>query len=411
MCVLFFVSSQVMAQDVKIEVSQLGKNLYKFTPTTTFSVNMTVMTGPDGILLVDTGMPLAAESIKNELAKISDKKVKYIINTHFHNDHFGGNSELGADAVKIAHPAFRENLSSGLNVLQEYGDDVLPQVTVDKELILHFNDQEVQLIALPGSHSNADLIVYFPSAKVACVSSIVFQETLPYVGPNDGGNVLNYPKILQFLLKKFAKDVTFVTGHGENSSYADVKRFKNMIESSIATVKGELAAKKTVKEMQEQNILKMWEHWAVGFVKTDMWIKTIADALKPVEKKVAKESVAIPVFYTYRDHGLAEAIEYYHKLKTEQPNKYNYDEFGLNFLGYSLMNRKKYKAATAFFKLNVEMFPNSANVYDSLGEVYEKSGNIQMAKENYKQAVDRARELKDANLTIFEANLKRVSSK
>ena len=406
---LFTLPIILCAQQAKVEVNNLNNGIYKFTATTTFSVNLTASIGPDGVLLVDSGMKGAEELIQSELKKRSAGKIKYIINTHFHPDHFDGNKKLGMDALRIGHIKMRENLTGGLNILQEYGSDVLPQITFDKTLTIHFNGEDVQLTALPGTHSNADIIVYFPKSKVAAISSIVLKETFPYIGRRDGGSVLNYPEILDYLLNTFDKDVIFVSGHGENCTYTDIQNFKNMVDETVRLVKQGLAAGKNVEQMQKEKILGDWKSWAKGFVKTDMWIQTIATSLEPPKKIEQNESVAIPVFKMYRDKGITTAISEYKRLKKEQPETYDYREFGLNFFGYSLLNKEKYRDAIAIFKLNAKEFPESANVYDSLGEAYEKSGDLKSAEKNYARAVKNAKKTSDANLKIFIKNLSRVS--
>ena len=402
LCIVALWTCFLFAQAPQIEVTKLNGSLYKLTATTNFSVNMTASIGPDGILLIDTGMQGAAEAIRDELSKLSDKEIKYIINSHFHGDHFGGNTVLGLGAVKIAHSKMRENLTSNMNILQEYGEDVLPQITFEDSLIMHFNSEEIRLISLSGSHSNADIIVHFPESKVVVLSSVVLKETFPYIGRRDGGSVLNYPKILDYLLKSFEQDVIFISGHGENCTYADIKNFKNMIEETMSTVKQGLASGKTAEQLQEENVLKDWDSWGSGFVKPNMWIQTIANALNPPEAVPAKQAVAIPVFKMYKEEGLSSAIAYYKKLKEDKPEDYDYREFALNLFGYSLLNKQKFDDAIAIFKLNVESFPESANVYDSLGESFEKSDDLKSAKKNYAKAVKIAKKTNDATCKFLK---------
>lgn len=401
-------SGAILAQDNSgIEIEKINDNIYKFVLTTTYSVNMVVFTGADGILLVDTGMPGITEQVKSKIEEFSDKEIKYIINTHHHNDHFSGNQLLGKNAVKIAHTNFKTTLTTGINILQEYPTDVMPQITFEKELDIFFNGEEIKLIALPGTHSNSDIIVYFTKSNIACLSAIIPFENFPFIGQEVGCNFKNYDKILNTLLSLFNEETIFIIGHGQNRTLEDIRNFKDMITETSKIVEKELANGNTVEQMQQNNILKGWRSWGQGFVNSNAWIQTIANGINPPQQNT-NESIAIPLYYTMKEKGIDAAIKQYDQLKKEKPDEYDFREFNLNLFGYSLLGKNNYKDAIKIFKLNIKNFPESANVYDSLGEALEKSGNNEKAVENYKIAVQNAEKINDPNLNIFRQNLERL---
>jgi len=403
-----FYSGNIFSQDNSgIEVERLNDNLYKFVCTTTYSVNMIAFTGPDGILLVDTGMPGISEKIKPEIKKLSNKEIKYIINTHHHPDHFSGNQSLSKNVIKIAHKNFYNTLTTGMNILQEYSDDVLPQITLEDELELYYNNEKIKIIAMPGTHSNSDIIVYFTKSKIACIGAIVTSGNFPFIGQADGGSINNYPEILDKLISMFDDDVTFIAGHGVNISLTDIKNFKNMLVETTKLVGVEIANGKSVEQIQEQDILKEWDLWAQGFVNKNLWIQQIANSINPPPVN-NKQSISIPMFYTMKEKNIDAAITQYDQLKEERPDEYDFREFNLNLFGYSLLGKNKFDDAIRIFKLNIKNFPESANVYDSLGEAYERLGNNEKALTNYKKAVQNAEILKDPNLNIFRQNLERL---
>ena len=366
-----------------------------------------MFTGPDGILLVDTGMPGISEQIQTKIKKISNKDIKYIINTHHHPDHFSGNQLLGKNAIKIAHKNHKTFLTTGLNILQEYTDEVLPQITFDNELELYFNNEEIKIIAMPGTHSNSDIIVYFSKSKIACISSLVTARNFPFIGQADGGSLNNYPEILDKLISMFDDDVTFVTGHGENISMTDIKNFKNMIIETTKLVGDQIKNGKSIEQLQEQDILKEWDSWAQGFVNKNLWIQQIANSINPPPVN-NNQSICIPMFYTMKEKNIDAAIVQYNQLKKDKPDDYDFREFNLNLFGYSLLGKSNLDDAIKIFRLNIKNFPESANVYDSLGEAYERSGDKDKALANYKKAVQNAEKTDDANLNIFRQNLERV---
>ena len=178
-----------------------------------------------------------------------------------------------------------------------------------------------------------------------------------------------------------------------------------MIRQTSEIVKAELAKGKTVRQIQEERVLKKWDDWGTGFINTNRWIRSIANGLNP---PVIKQSIAVPLYYTIKKKGVDAAIKQYKQLKKEKPEVYDFREFNLNSLGYSFLFKNRFDEAIKIFKLNIQMFPESANVYDSLGEAYEKSDNYKLAVENYSKAVQNAEKLNDPNLNIFKSNLQRV---
>lgn len=399
------------AQDATVDVTEISKSLYKLKVTTNFSVNIIAFTSPDGIFLFDTGMPGAENAIKKTLHKLSDKEIKYIINSHFHIGHFGGNASLGENAVIISHTNMRWNLTSGLNILQEYQSDVLAQITFSDSLSLYFNGQTIRLYAVSGFHSDSDIIAYFPGQEIVLLGGILTKNTFPFIGRQDGGSIFNYGHVLDFLLNKFDRDTKFICGHGDDCTIEDITHYKQMMELTINKVKTGLTAGQSVEEMQKNDILRDWNSWGNGFVKKDMWIQSIADALNPSTQEPSKEAVAIPVFKEYKKNGMDAAIHLYKQLKAEKTGTYDFGENVLNIFGYSLMNKKNYIDAVKILKLNAENYPESANVYDSLGEAYEKSGDVNKAKENYLRAVENGQKNKDPNLPVYQVNLDRISAK
>jgi len=409
LCLVLLFTFNLNAQDnPSIVVEKINDHFYKFTTNTTFAVNSVVFVGDDGILLVDTGQQGASELILEKIRELSDKEIKYIINTHHHADHFSGNELLGKNAIKIAHINYKTVLTTGMNILQEYSSDVLPQLTFDSEIDLHFNNEEIKLIAVPGTHSNSDIIVYFPESKIVCLSAVVTLGNFPFVGPEAGCSIKNYPIVLDRLLSMFNDDVTFVLGHGQNCTLKDIRDLKNMIIETSKIVGDELANGRTIEELQKNDILKDWDSWGQGFIGKNRWIQFIANGVNPPAPQNNNESIAIPMFYTMKEKGIDAAIEQYYQLKKEKPDTYDFREFNLNLFGYSLVGKEKYEDAFKIFKLNIKMFPESANVYDSLGEAYERSGNNKLAYENYKKAVQNGEKINDANLNVYKTNMDRV---
>ena len=404
---VLLLANLLYSQDnVQVDVKKITDTVYRITLTTNFSVNMAASIGPDGILLVDNGPAAADEPLKAKLKELSDKPVKYIINTHHHGDHRGANQLLGSDAKIIGHKNLRKRMNSGLNILQEETDATLPKIEFDESYSLDFNGEKITLTSYAGGHSDNDITVYFEKSNVVCLGSVVATNNFPFIGGQDGGSFANISSLVKKVIDTYPDDAVFIPGHGADFTKDYIKEYHKMLTATGDIVKKGLASGKTVEQLQEENVLKAWESYGTGFVTQNFWIQTIANS---VNATAQLESIVVPMYYDMKDNGVDSAIKLYHKLKKDKPDGYNFQEFNLNLFGYNLLNKEKYEDAFKIFRLNIEMFPESANVYDSLGEAYERSGDNKKAAENYKKAVKNAEKTNDGNLEIFKTNLKRVS--
>ena len=144
-----------------MQVEKLSETLYKFTLSQNdFTVNLVVSIGPDGILLVDTGWAATAEELDEKIRELSDGLIKLIILTHQHGDHIGGRAVLGKDATLIAHKDTKDELAGKYFALAPLPGQELPLITLEGELSLRFNGEDIRIIPAPG-HTQGDMVVYF----------------------------------------------------------------------------------------------------------------------------------------------------------------------------------------------------------------------------------------------------------
>ena len=388
--IMLIVTNTFAQKKAKVEVAKITDNIYKLEATTTFSVNMLAFIGDDGILLVDDCMEAASETIQKKLKKISDKPIKYIISTHVHGDHTGGNKLFGKNAIIIAHSNVKKQLTTGFNILQEFSEESLPDKSIDEEMTLNFNGEDVRIIPLPGGHSDSDMIVWFTKSGVVCMGSLLLTNQLPYIDYNAGGGIKAYPENIEKAISILPDDAVLVAGHGENATIDDLKKYSEMITKTTGIVQQGLNNGKTVDDLVKDKVLAEYDSWANGFVTTDFWIKLIATGLSNEKKnnKPAKESIAIPLYYTVKEKKAEAAINQYRELKKNKPDDYDFGEQGLNMLGYYLLGKNRFDEAIEIFKLNIKNFPDSWNVYDSLGEAYMKKGDKELAIKYYKKSLE-----------------------
>ena len=377
-----------------MQVEKLSDTLTKFSLSSTdtgFTVNLIASIDRDGILLVDTGWAQTAEELSEKIRELSNDAIKLIILTHQHGDHIGGRRVLGKDATLIAHKSIKDELDGKYFALDPLPGQELPLITLEDELSLRFNGEDIRIIPAPG-HTQGDMVVYFVDSGVVCMGDLLFSDTYPVVFPAYGGDVDRFLETLEWLIDLFPANVKYIAGHGRDCSLEDLKAYYQMAASTIGLIKQGLAEGKTTKDMVEEDILKDWEQWNSANISSEDWITQVYESLSGGTKK----SIAEPLTHTIVEKGVAAAIGQYHALKTTQPDAYNFGENELNMLGYQLLWRGMNEAAIEMHKLNTQVYPDSANPYDSLGDTYETSGEVEPAIESYEKALERDPEMPSA---------------
>ena len=245
-----------------MQVDKLSETLHKFSfSLNEFTVNVVASIGSDGILLVDTGWGPTAEELSGKIRELSDDIVKLIIFTHQHGDHIGGRGVLGKHATLIAHMNTKNELAGKYFALDPLPGQELPLITLESELSLRFNGEDIRIIPAPG-HTQGDMLVYFVDSGVVCMGDLLFSDTYPVVFPAYGGNVDQYLETMGRLLEQFPADVKYIAGHGRDYNLDDLKAYYHMALSTTDLIKQGIADGKTPQEMAEEDLLKDWKKWS-----------------------------------------------------------------------------------------------------------------------------------------------------
>ena len=370
-----------------MQVEKLSDTLTKFSLSSAdngFIVNVIASIGRDGILLVDTGWAQTAEEVSEKIRELSDDTIKLIILTHQHGDHIGGRAVLGKQATLIAHKNIKDELAGKYFALAPLPGQELPLIALNSELSLRFNGDDIRIIPAPG-HTSSDMVVYFANSGIVCMGDLLFSDAIPTLFAAYGGNIDQYLETIEKLIGLFPGDTNFVAGHGRNYSLEELKEYYHMAVHTTDLIKQSMSAGKDPQEMAAKNLLKDWENWSSPQITSETWITQVYESLTDQGKK----SIAEPLTHTIMEKGVTAAIEQYHALKKAQPDGYNFGEYELNMLGYQLLWRDMNEAAIEMHKLNIQMYPDSANPYDSLGDTYEASGEVELAIESYEKALER----------------------
>lgn len=270
---LSLAASTVFAQQdyskVEIKVIPVSKNIYMLEGS---GGNIGVSVGDDGILIVDDQFAPLADKIEAALKGLNPGKLKFVLNTHHHGDHTGGNAAFGAkDATIIAQSNVRNRLSKDTNLKKE----ALPVITFDQSASVYFNGEEIKLIHYGPGHTDGDSVIYFTGANVVHMGDQFINGGFPFIDFSSGGNVDGFIKTVGTVLKKIPTDAKVIPGHGKLGTVEDLKNYHAMLTETTDFVKKEIAEGKTLPEIKTNGLPEKYKGFGGGFINTGRWIEAI----------------------------------------------------------------------------------------------------------------------------------------
>ena len=248
--------------------------------------NIIVSQGEDGVLIIDNGYADLADDLKTALENIDHHNgLKYVINTHWHFDHTGGNDVLGKISTIVAHDNVRKRLAadSAIPVFEYQGKahpkHALPTLTYPQAMRIHFNNDELQLEHYANSHTDGDTVVFFKNANLVHMGDLMFYPNFPFVDIHNGGNVVNYANSIKHINERIDHNTIVIPGHGPITDKKGLSIFQNMLESTIAEVKVMKDKGLSLEAVQEKGLDKKWQDWGKGFIDEKSWISFIYQSL------------------------------------------------------------------------------------------------------------------------------------
>jgi glyoxylase-like metal-dependent hydrolase (beta-lactamase superfamily II) len=249
--------------------------------------NVGVLATSDGSLAVDAQFPELAPKLSAAIAALSGTiggELRYLINTHWHGDHTGGNHLLRADAAIVAHENVRRRLagdaSIGGHVRGDAPPAALPAITYADRASLWLGGVEVRLEHVAGAHTDGDTVVWFPAQNAVHLGDLFFEVGFPFIDLDSGGDVRGYLAAAQGLLARLPEDVRIIPGHGELATRADFAAWVGLLEECVRRVEAALAAEKELAELQSDGLLddlRARGDWA--FIQADSFLETLVTGL------------------------------------------------------------------------------------------------------------------------------------
>jgi len=281
---LFAISAHAQTDFSKVEVkaTKVAGNVYMLQGA---GGNIGVSVGDDGILIVDDQYAPLADKIKAALKGIADKKLRFILNTHWHGDHTGGNAVFGPEAPVIAHDNVRKRMSTEQrskvfnSTTPPSPKEALPIITFNQSLTVHFNGEEIRAIHFPQGHTDGDSVIFFTSSNVVHLGDDFFAGRFPFVDLESGGSVEGLIRNIGEIIEKIPAGAKLIPGHGPLSTIDDLKTYHRMLQQTTEIVRQKITAGKTLDQMKSEGLPAEWAPWGTGFIKTDLWVETIYRSL------------------------------------------------------------------------------------------------------------------------------------
>ncbi|MGH9928907.1 MAG: MBL fold metallo-hydrolase [Pyrinomonadaceae bacterium] len=283
-CLTTTIASAQDFSKVEIKVTKVAGNVYMLEGA---GGNIGVSVGPDGILIVDDQFAPLADKIKAALKTLGEGKLKFVLNTHYHGDHTGGNVVFGPDAPIIAQTNVRKRLSEEQKskffnrTTPASPKEALPVITFDNAVSVFFNGEEIKVIHFPHGHTDGDSVIFFHGSNVVHMGDDFFNGRFPVVDLEAGGDVEGMTKHVGDIAERLSKvpGVKIIPGHGPLSDVEGLKAFHRMLVETTDVVRKRIAAGKTLDQIKAEGLPEEWKSWGAGFINTNRWLELVYNSL------------------------------------------------------------------------------------------------------------------------------------
>lgn len=239
--------------------------------------NIAVSHGEDGTVLIDDQFAPLTDKITAAIADLDAEPVKFLINTHWHGDHTGGNENFGKKgALIMAHDNVRIRLAD-----KNDGDGAqLPVVTYEQGVKLHLNGDVIDIVHMPHAHTDGDSVLFWQKANVVHMGDIYFNKvTLPYIDLSSGGSASGMLAAVESVLARIDDETVVIAGHGPISHKAELQQYANMLSTVIAVVEKAKAQGKSLSEIQAMKPAAQWDTNPDAFIKGNSFVEAVFNSM------------------------------------------------------------------------------------------------------------------------------------
>jgi cyclase len=270
---------------VQMKVTKVSGNVYMIEGS---GGNIGASVGDDGIVIVDDQYAPLADKIQAALKGITDKPVRFIINTHYHPDHTGGNAYFQKQAPIIAQDNVRKRLESGggggnggsIHIdTKPAPHEALPIITFDHDITVHLNGEDIRALYFPAGHTDGDSIIFFPHSNVVHMGDDFVTYGFPFIDVEGGGSINGMIDGVAQVVSQLPPDVKVIPGHGPLSTLDDVRAYLTMLKETRDAVQKALKEGQTLDQMKQAKLLDPWKKYSGEFVNQDVFLETVYNSL------------------------------------------------------------------------------------------------------------------------------------
>lgn len=287
---LLFACSQAASQDedfskVQMKVTKVAGTVYMLEGK---GGNIGASIGEDGIVVIDDQYAPLAERIQAALKSITDKPVRFIINTHFHEDHTGANAYFQKQAPIIAHDNVRKRLENGGSAgnggsvhfdAKPQPLEALPILTFDHDVTVHLNGEDIRALYFPAGHTDGDSIIFFSKSNVVHMGDDFGIYGFPFIDVDSGGSINGMIDAVEKVIAMLPPDAKVIPGHGPVSSVDDMRAYLKLLKDTREVVQNALQHGKTLEQMRQAKILDPWKKYSGDFISEDAYLETLFNSL------------------------------------------------------------------------------------------------------------------------------------
>lgn len=270
-------AAQMDFSQIEIKTTDLGDGIYMLEGA---GGNIGVSVGEDGVFVIDDQFAPLTPKILAAIAAITDQPVDWVINTHWHGDHTGGNEQLGeAGALIVAHDNVRVRMSAPGP--RQSPEAALPVLTFSDTTTFYYNGNEIHAYHPVNAHTDGDAVIHFRNLNIVHAGDVLFNGVFPFIDAGSGGSVDGYIAALEDLVAMADEDTRFIAGHGPIAKRADIETKIAMLKDARARLLALIAEGKTLEEAVAAKPLADYaEDWNWGFINEDRMTELLYGALR-----------------------------------------------------------------------------------------------------------------------------------
>ena len=286
--VSYIFSRAAFAQDLSLveqKVHKLSDTVWWVEPVPGYGGNIAVSAGEDGILMVDDQLMPLTDDIKEAVAGIQEGKIDFLINSHYHYDHAGGNAAFGDESLIIAHHSVKTRLlerrEAGFNFRDEpHPAEAIPVLTFKENVTFDWNGENIDVIYLGNtSHTDGDVVIFFRDSNVIHTGDqYVNLNGYPFIDLPVGGSATGLRDNIAAMLSMIDDDTQVMPGHGQVTTKAELQAYHDRIAATIDIVEKQKLAGKSLDEIQETGLPEEYSKFT-GFMTIPTWIQQVYSSL------------------------------------------------------------------------------------------------------------------------------------